>query len=178
KRDTAYRRQLFTRKRVQPIPNMAYSSSAICRFNVSSRVADIRRKKARRQGRTFNWKTDTYGKMEYYENKDDSFMDLETEYPAIVFDDTSNVAFSREPTVGGWVRLYVANDGGAFWDDDGGVAREVVVFEAFEWWFNGGEDKLTSGDKSLDLSAFKLSRLFFSLLSSGSSSCWRSYGAQ
>ncbi|GJW88462.1 hypothetical protein Tco_0163802 [Tanacetum coccineum] len=40
------------------------------------------------------------------------------------------------------------------------------------------QDKLTSGDKSLDLSAFKLSRLFFSLLSSGSSSCWRSYGAQ
>nr|GEV19546.1 zinc finger, CCHC-type [Tanacetum cinerariifolium] len=29
-------------------------------------------------------------------------------------------------------------------------------------------DKLTSGDKSLDLSAFKLSRLFFSFLSSGS----------
>ncbi|GJT68518.1 hypothetical protein Tco_1019998 [Tanacetum coccineum] len=40
------------------------------------------------------------------------------------------------------------------------------------------QDKLTSGDKSLDLSAFKLSRLFFSLLSSGSSSCWRSYGDQ
>ncbi|GJU10647.1 hypothetical protein Tco_1133043 [Tanacetum coccineum] len=38
--------------------------------------------------------------------------------------------------------------------------------------------KLTSGDKSLDLSAFKLSCLFFSLLSSESSSCWRSYGAQ
>ncbi|GKC01817.1 hypothetical protein Tco_0987953 [Tanacetum coccineum] len=32
------------------------------------------------------------------------------------------------------------------------------------------QDKLTSGDKSLDLSAFKLSSLFFSLLSSGSSS--------
>ncbi|GJW97460.1 hypothetical protein Tco_0179268 [Tanacetum coccineum] len=40
------------------------------------------------------------------------------------------------------------------------------------------QDKLTLGDKSLDLSAFKLSYLFFSLLSSGSSSCWRSYGAQ
>ncbi|GJR40310.1 hypothetical protein Tco_1215994 [Tanacetum coccineum] len=34
------------------------------------------------------------------------------------------------------------------------------------------------GDKSLDLSAFKLSRLFFGLLPSGSSSCWRSYGVQ
>ncbi|GKA01001.1 hypothetical protein Tco_0673666 [Tanacetum coccineum] len=40
------------------------------------------------------------------------------------------------------------------------------------------QDKLTSGDKSLDLSAFKLSRLFFSLMSSGFSSCWRSYEAQ
>ncbi|GJT63691.1 hypothetical protein Tco_1015171 [Tanacetum coccineum] len=40
------------------------------------------------------------------------------------------------------------------------------------------QNKLTSGDKSLDLSAFKLSRLFFGLLSLGSSSCWRSYGAQ
>ncbi|GKB31298.1 hypothetical protein Tco_0870699 [Tanacetum coccineum] len=59
----------------------------------------LEEEKARRQGRTFNWKTDTYGKMEYYENKDDSFTDLETEYPAIVFDDTSDVAFSREPTV-------------------------------------------------------------------------------
>ncbi|GKC13189.1 retrovirus-related pol polyprotein from transposon TNT 1-94, partial [Tanacetum coccineum] len=39
-------------------------------------------------------------------------------------------------------------------------------------------DKLTSGDKSLDLSAFKLSSLFFSPLSLGSSSCWRSYEAQ
>ncbi|GKC60602.1 hypothetical protein Tco_1088200 [Tanacetum coccineum] len=58
----------------------------------------LEEEKARRQGRTFNWQTDTYGKMEYYENKDDSFTDLETEYPAIVFDDTSDVAFSREPT--------------------------------------------------------------------------------
>ncbi|GKC00887.1 caffeic acid 3-O-methyltransferase [Tanacetum coccineum] len=40
------------------------------------------------------------------------------------------------------------------------------------------QNKLTSGDKSLDLSAFKLSCLFFSHLSSGSSSCWRSYEAQ
>ncbi|GJU59451.1 hypothetical protein Tco_1237217 [Tanacetum coccineum] len=38
-------------------------------------------------------------------------------------------------------------------------------------------DKLNSGDKSLDLSAFKLSRLFFSLLSLGSSNYWRIYGA-
>ncbi|GJS25409.1 hypothetical protein Tco_0454041 [Tanacetum coccineum] len=37
--------------------------------------------------------------MEYCEDKDDSFTDLETEYPAIVFNDASDVAFSREPTV-------------------------------------------------------------------------------
>ncbi|GKB89305.1 hypothetical protein Tco_0961577, partial [Tanacetum coccineum] len=40
-----------------------------------------------------------YGKTEYYENEDDSFTNLETEYPAIVFDDISDAAFSREPTV-------------------------------------------------------------------------------
>ncbi|GJY46408.1 hypothetical protein Tco_0435471 [Tanacetum coccineum] len=45
-------------------------------------------------------------------------------------------------------------------------------------WVEMDMAKLTSGDKSLDLSAFKISRLFFSLLSSGSSSCWRSYGGQ
>ncbi|GJX52629.1 hypothetical protein Tco_0280998 [Tanacetum coccineum] len=38
------------------------------------------------------------------------------------------------------------------------------------------QDKLTSRDKRLDLSVFKLSRLLFNLLSSGSSSYWRSYG--
>ncbi|GKA06629.1 hypothetical protein Tco_0685853, partial [Tanacetum coccineum] len=33
------------------------------------------------------------------ETEDNSFTDLETEYPAIVFNDASDVAFSREPTV-------------------------------------------------------------------------------
>ncbi|GJQ90878.1 hypothetical protein Tco_0002017 [Tanacetum coccineum] len=37
--------------------------------------------------------------MEYCENNDDSFTNLETEYPAIVFDNTSDAALSREPTV-------------------------------------------------------------------------------
>ncbi|GJR06722.1 hypothetical protein Tco_0529706 [Tanacetum coccineum] len=41
----------------------------------------------------------TNGKMEYCENEDDSFTNLETEYPAIVFDDTSDAALSWEPTV-------------------------------------------------------------------------------
>nr|GEZ80467.1 hypothetical protein [Tanacetum cinerariifolium] len=48
----------------------------------------LEEEKAQRHGRTFNWQTTTYGKMEYYEDKDDSFTNLETEYPAIVFDDT------------------------------------------------------------------------------------------
>ncbi|GKD34407.1 hypothetical protein Tco_1249916 [Tanacetum coccineum] len=40
-----------------------------------------------------------YGKREYYETKDDSFMGLGTEYPTIVLDDISDVTFSRAPTV-------------------------------------------------------------------------------
>ncbi|GJW31029.1 hypothetical protein Tco_0047904 [Tanacetum coccineum] len=59
----------------------------------------LEEEKARRQGRTFDWQTARYGKMEYYENEDDSFTNLETKYPAIVFDDISDVAFSHEPTV-------------------------------------------------------------------------------
>nr|GEZ01827.1 hypothetical protein [Tanacetum cinerariifolium] len=50
----------------------------------------IEEEKARRQGRTFNWQTTTYGKIEYYENEDDSFTKLKTKYTAIVFDDTSD----------------------------------------------------------------------------------------
>ncbi|GKF25604.1 hypothetical protein Tco_0081498, partial [Tanacetum coccineum] len=59
----------------------------------------LEEEKARRQGRTFDWQIASYGKREYYETEDDSFTDLKTEYPAIVFDDISDVASSREPTV-------------------------------------------------------------------------------
>nr|GEV10833.1 hypothetical protein [Tanacetum cinerariifolium] len=59
----------------------------------------LKKEKARRQGQTFDWKTARYDKREYYENKDDGFMNLETEYPAIVFDDISDATFSREPTI-------------------------------------------------------------------------------
>ncbi|GKA53081.1 hypothetical protein Tco_0746396, partial [Tanacetum coccineum] len=59
----------------------------------------LEEEKARRQGRTFDWQTATYGKMEYCENEDDSFTNLKTEYPAIVFDDTSDAALSCEPIV-------------------------------------------------------------------------------
>ncbi|GJY42921.1 hypothetical protein Tco_0431134 [Tanacetum coccineum] len=59
----------------------------------------LEEEKAQRHGRTFNWQTATYGKMEYYKGEDDSFTNFETEYPAIVFDDTSDAALSCEPTV-------------------------------------------------------------------------------
>ncbi|GKA95949.1 hypothetical protein Tco_0818044 [Tanacetum coccineum] len=59
----------------------------------------LEEEKAQRQGRTFDWQTARYGKTEYYENEDDSFTNLKTEYPAIVFDDISDAAFSREPTI-------------------------------------------------------------------------------
>ncbi|GJV14937.1 hypothetical protein Tco_1360260 [Tanacetum coccineum] len=53
------------------------------------------------RGETFNWKTATYGKMEYCEDEDDCFTNFETKFPAIVFDNalTYEVALSCEPTV-------------------------------------------------------------------------------
>nr|GEV38697.1 hypothetical protein [Tanacetum cinerariifolium] len=59
----------------------------------------LEEEKAQRQGRTFDWQTARYDKREYYENKDDSFTNLEIEYLTMVFDDISDVAFSHEPTV-------------------------------------------------------------------------------
>ncbi|GKF69147.1 hypothetical protein Tco_0202204, partial [Tanacetum coccineum] len=50
----------------------------------------LQEEKALSRGKTFDWQTATYGKMEYFEDEDDSFMNLETKYPAIVFDDTSD----------------------------------------------------------------------------------------
>ncbi|GKD69730.1 hypothetical protein Tco_1323820, partial [Tanacetum coccineum] len=55
--------------------------------------------KTQRHGRTFNWQTATYGKMKYYEEEDASLTNFKTEYPTIVFDDTSDAALSCEPTV-------------------------------------------------------------------------------
>ncbi|GJW51329.1 hypothetical protein Tco_0092680 [Tanacetum coccineum] len=59
----------------------------------------LQEEKAQSRGETFDWQTATYGKMEYCKNEDDSFTNLDTEYPAIVFDDTSDAALSWEPTV-------------------------------------------------------------------------------
>ncbi|GJZ55798.1 hypothetical protein Tco_0610991, partial [Tanacetum coccineum] len=59
----------------------------------------LQEEKAQRAGRTFNWQTATYGKVKYYEDDDDCFTNFESEFPAIVFDDTSDAALSCEPTV-------------------------------------------------------------------------------
>ncbi|GJZ45807.1 hypothetical protein Tco_0593403 [Tanacetum coccineum] len=59
----------------------------------------LEEEKVRRQGRTFNWQTAKYRKMEYYKNEDDSFTDFETEYSAIVLDDAFDTTLSCEPTV-------------------------------------------------------------------------------
>ncbi|GJT62153.1 hypothetical protein Tco_1005686 [Tanacetum coccineum] len=72
----------------------------------------LQEEKALSPGETFDWQTATYGKMEYCENKDNSFTNLETEYPAIVFDDTSDITLSREPTI---------------WDD------EEALFTSHAW---------------------------------------------
>ncbi|GKE25849.1 hypothetical protein Tco_1441233 [Tanacetum coccineum] len=59
----------------------------------------LQEEKALSRGETFDWQTTTYGKMEYCKDEDDSFTKFETEYPAIVFDDTSEATLSCEPTV-------------------------------------------------------------------------------
>ncbi|GJW71828.1 integrase, catalytic region, zinc finger, CCHC-type containing protein [Tanacetum coccineum] len=61
----------------------------------------LEEEKAQRHGQTFNWQTATFGKVENYEDEDDCFIDFETEFPAIVFDNTltSDTALPSEPTV-------------------------------------------------------------------------------
>ncbi|GJU69509.1 hypothetical protein Tco_1255768 [Tanacetum coccineum] len=57
----------------------------------------LEEEKARRHGRTFNWQTATIGKIENYKDEDDCFIDFETEFLAIVFDNTLT-AITSEPT--------------------------------------------------------------------------------
>ncbi|GKB70264.1 hypothetical protein Tco_0931676 [Tanacetum coccineum] len=61
----------------------------------------LEEEKAPRHGRTFNWQTATLGKVESYEDKGDCFINFETEFPAIVFDNTliSDTAPLCAPTV-------------------------------------------------------------------------------
>ncbi|GKD45487.1 hypothetical protein Tco_1358455, partial [Tanacetum coccineum] len=59
----------------------------------------LEEEKARRRGKVYNWETATYGKIWYDEDVHD-LKSVETEFPAIVFDDafTSKVTHSCEPT--------------------------------------------------------------------------------
>ncbi|GJZ34929.1 hypothetical protein Tco_0580746 [Tanacetum coccineum] len=61
----------------------------------------LEEEKAQRHGRTFNWQTATFGKVENYEDEDDCFIDFETEFPAIVFNNTitSDTTLLCAPTV-------------------------------------------------------------------------------
>nr|GEU56531.1 hypothetical protein [Tanacetum cinerariifolium] len=61
----------------------------------------LEEEKAQRLGQTFIWQTAIYRKVKYSEDEDDCFTNFETEFPAIVFDDTltSNTKFSYESMV-------------------------------------------------------------------------------
>ncbi|GKD30402.1 hypothetical protein Tco_1241180 [Tanacetum coccineum] len=60
----------------------------------------LEEEKARRRGKMYNWETATYGKIWYNEDVH-NLRSVETEFPAIVFDDafTSKVTLSCEATV-------------------------------------------------------------------------------
>ncbi|GKE12412.1 hypothetical protein Tco_1415963 [Tanacetum coccineum] len=58
----------------------------------------LEEEKDRRHGQTFNWQTATFGKVKNYKNEEDYPIDFETEFPAIVFDNTLT-AIPSEPTV-------------------------------------------------------------------------------
>ncbi|GJT54988.1 hypothetical protein Tco_0990042 [Tanacetum coccineum] len=61
----------------------------------------LEEEKALSRGETFNWQTATYSKMEYCKDEDDCFSNFESEFPAIVLDDTitSREVISWEPTI-------------------------------------------------------------------------------
>ncbi|GKC68956.1 hypothetical protein Tco_1114839 [Tanacetum coccineum] len=58
----------------------------------------LEEEKAQRHDQTFNWQTATFGKVENYKDEDDCSIDFETEFPAIVFDNTLT-SIPSEPTV-------------------------------------------------------------------------------
>ncbi|GJY01005.1 hypothetical protein Tco_0359157, partial [Tanacetum coccineum] len=62
----------------------------------------LEEEKSQRHGRTFNWKTSIFRKVENYKDDDACFIDFETEFPATVFDNTiitSDTAHRSAPTV-------------------------------------------------------------------------------
>ncbi|GJS54978.1 hypothetical protein Tco_0628340, partial [Tanacetum coccineum] len=63
-------------------------------------IHQARGRKARKRGKMFNWETAKYGKI-WYDEDIHNLRSVETEFPAIVFNDTltSEAALSYEPTV-------------------------------------------------------------------------------
>ncbi|GJU98519.1 hypothetical protein Tco_1327790 [Tanacetum coccineum] len=61
----------------------------------------LKEEKAQRHCQTFNWQTATFGKVENYKDEDPCFIDFETKFPAIVFDNTitSDTSLLCAPTV-------------------------------------------------------------------------------
>ncbi|GKB79655.1 hypothetical protein Tco_0946550 [Tanacetum coccineum] len=47
----------------------------------------LEEEKARRRGKVYNWETATYGRI-WYDDDDHDLGSVETEFPAIVFNDT------------------------------------------------------------------------------------------
>nr|GEU57089.1 hypothetical protein [Tanacetum cinerariifolium] len=76
---------------------MLYADALIVTGLIVSRLEE---EKSRRNGKVYNWETATYGKIWYNEDVYD-LRSVETEFPAIVFDDafTSEVTPSYEPTI-------------------------------------------------------------------------------
>nr|GEV23077.1 hypothetical protein [Tanacetum cinerariifolium] len=56
----------------------------------------LKEEKSQGHGRTFNWQTATFGKSKHYEDKDNCSVDFETEFPAIVFNNTIIMSEPKE----------------------------------------------------------------------------------
>ncbi|GKC93748.1 hypothetical protein Tco_1159190 [Tanacetum coccineum] len=69
------------------------------KITVLTSYKPLEEEKARRHGKVYNWKIATYGKI-WYEDDVHDLRSVETEFPAIVFNDklTSEEALSCEPT--------------------------------------------------------------------------------
>ncbi|GJR42442.1 hypothetical protein Tco_1310545 [Tanacetum coccineum] len=81
----------------------------------------LEEEKARRRGKVYNWETATYGKIWYDEDVHD-LRSVETEFPAIVFDD----AFTSEVTPS-----YESKEPSKDIDNVGGCAGDVVDFRTW-----------------------------------------------
>ncbi|GKB47216.1 hypothetical protein Tco_0897969, partial [Tanacetum coccineum] len=85
-------------------PNTSYPEEGYTPMNVPNITMEeyirLEEEKARRRGKVFNWEAARYGKI-WYDNDIDDLRSVETEFPAIVFNDNlkSEETLSCEPTV-------------------------------------------------------------------------------